>query len=161
MSRLSALVLGLACLAFPPAGAADICDWEKVDLRGKWGSARFTVEIADTPESRKTGLMHRRSLAPQKGMLFVFESPGEVAFWMKNTLIPLDILFFDDAGVLASLRADTVPLSTDLISGGHGIKTVLEINAGTADRYGIDIGTEMRHPALDESNAAWPCGNSR
>ena len=160
MNRLSGVVLALACQLAPPAGAAESCAWDRVDLRGDWGSARFTVEVADTPDSRAVGLMHRRSLAPQKGMLFIFESPGQVGFWMKDTLIPLDMLFFDDAGVLASLRRNTVPLSPEIISGGNNVLVVLEINAGIADRYGVNIGTEIRHPAIDDSEAAWSCGGS-
>lgn len=160
MNRLSVLVLGLAFLLALPAGAAESCAWEHVDLRGGWGSARFGVEVADTPDSRATGLMHRENLPPQRGMLFVFESPGEAAFWMKNTLIPLDMLFFDDSGVLVSLRQNTVPLSTELISGGEQVLAVLEINAGIAGRYGIKTGTEIRHPSLDKSKAAWPCGGN-
>ena len=88
MNRLSVPVLGLAYLLALPVCAAESCAWDRVDLRGDWGTARFKVEVADTPDSRAAGLMHRESLPPQKGMLFVFESPGQAAFWMKNTFDP-------------------------------------------------------------------------
>ncbi len=128
-----------------------------VEIRGPRGHLRFTVEIADTPASRARGLMHRARLASGAGMLFVFERPGRVAFWMKNTLIPLDMIFADPAGRVTRVHAMAVPHDETPIDGGDGVLFVLEINGGLAARLGIVAGAELRHPAIDPAGAAWPC----
>jgi len=133
------------------------CEDSRVDLRGDWGSARFTVELAVTPEERSRGLMHRPSLAGGAGMLFVFDSPQEARFWMENTLIPLDILFLSAEGVVRRIHENATPLDRTLISGGEDIMYVLEINGGLSRRIGISPGTEIRHPSVDQNLAAWPC----
>ncbi len=139
------------------AGAAQAdCAADRVDLRGPWGQARFAVEIADTVQSRARGLMHREQMPRGAGMLFVYDRPQTVSFWMRNTLIPLDIIFMDDTGTVARVHADAVPLDETAIPGGGNIKFVLEINAGLAGAFGIAPGTELRHPAIGP-DAAWPC----
>jgi len=127
-----------------------------VQLRGDWGEARFKVEVADDNVERARGLMHRESLARNAGMLFVYERPHRAGFWMKDTLIPLDILFADSAGVVKRIVPMAEPLSEKLILGGNGIQYVLEINGGLAEAMGIAEGTELRHPAIGP-DAAWPC----
>lgn len=127
-----------------------------VDLRWTGGAARFTVEVADDFDERARGLMFRESLGRYKGMLFVYERPQQVAFWMKNTLIPLDMIFAGPDGVVKKVHANAVPGSLESIPGGDNILLVLEINGGLAARLGIKEGSEIRHPALGK-NAAWPC----
>ncbi|MBK1636884.1 DUF192 domain-containing protein [Rhodovulum adriaticum] len=138
------------------AGADVVCADDRVDLRGDWGQARFTVELADAPEERSRGLMHRDSLPRAAGMLFIYPTPQRVAFWMKNTLIPLDMLFLDAQGRVVRLHENARPLDETPIDGGPGVKAVLEINGGLAARLGIGPGTVLRHPALGQG-AAWPC----
>ncbi len=90
-------------------------------------------------------------------MLFVYEEPQPVAFWMRNTLIPLDMLFFDGSGRLERIHSNAVPHDETPIPGGNDIRYVLEINGGLAESLGIDLGAEIRSPALDQAAAAWPC----
>lgn len=136
---------------------AEVCVADRVDLRGPWGNARFTVELAVTPEEQARGLMHRESLPRFAGMLFVFDTPRRASFWMKNTLIPLDMLFVDPSGVVTHIHENAVPGSLETIEGGTNILAVLEINGGMSRRIGIGVGAEMRHPAFDSDVAVWPC----
>lgn len=137
------------------AGAA--CDENRVDLRGDWGTARFRVEVVDTPEDRARGLMFRESLARSAGMLFVFQDERMRSFWMRNTYVPLDIIYFDAAGEWVSVQADAVPLDETGLPSEGPAQYVLEINAGLAEQFGMGPGTEMRHPRLDQDIAAWRC----
>jgi uncharacterized membrane protein (UPF0127 family) len=111
----------------------------------------------DDDAERAQGLMFRESLPKFAGMLFVYETPQPVAFWMRNTLIPLDMLFFDATGRLTRIASSAVPLDETPIPGGDDIRYVLEINGGLAGSLGIDLGAEIRHPALDQDAAAWSC----
>ncbi len=154
LSRI-AISMGLSLSALS-AAHADCAD-TRVDLRGDWGAARFTVELADAPDERALGLMHRENLPRSSGMLFVYDYPQRVGFWMENTLVPLDMIFMDEAGVVQKVHENAVPLDRTLIPGGDDILAVLEINGGMARALGIDVGTQLRHPALDPSVAAWPC----
>ncbi len=150
------IVLGLAlCLAGEGAMAA--CSEGRAELRGDWGNARFRVEVADTAETRATGLMHRESMASLAGMLFVYEQARPVHFWMENTLIPLDMLFMDAGGTVQRIHENAVPLDRTPIPGGDDILLVLEINGGMAATLGITEGSEMRHPSVPQDGAAWPC----
>ena len=150
----------LALLAFliPGAGAAaPDCQDTAVTLRGDWGSARFTVEIADDPDERAQGLMHRPSMPSGAGMLFVYEGPQSLTFWMRNTLIELDMLFIDPQGVVRHIHHRAQPLDETTIPGGDGLLAVLEINGGLAKRLGITEGSQIRHPAFAANDPAWPC----
>ncbi|MCP3969023.1 MAG: DUF192 domain-containing protein [Rhodobacteraceae bacterium] len=137
--------------------AAAQCGETRVDLRGEWGAARFTVELADTHDTRSLGLMSRPSLASSAGMLFVYEEPQTVAFWMENTLIALDMIFLSADGVVQKIHENAVPLDRTLIPGGDDILAVLEINGGMSAMLGVTVGSQLRHPRLDQAGAAWPC----
>lgn len=152
-----AALLGAALLL--PAGAlrAADCAPDRLDLRQGETTLRFRVEVADDPAERSRGLMYREELPRFGGMLFVYDAPEPVAFWMKNTLIPLDMLFFDASGRLAAVHENAVPGDLTPIPGGDAIQYVLEINGGAARKLGIAPGAELRHPALDQARAAWPC----
>ncbi len=140
------------------AGAApDACRDDTLLLRGPWGQARFSVEIADTDAERARGLMYRDRLGASQGMLFVYDRPGAPAFWMKNTLIALDMLFITPEGVVQYVHPMARPGDLTPISGGDGVQYVLEIRGGMAAALGITPGSEMRHPVLDPARAAWPC----
>ncbi len=153
------LSLGLiTALALGQAGAAFAqCTPNALDLRTAGGVVRFSVEVADTGAERSKGLMFRKSMATSAGMLFVYETPRAVSFWMKNTLIPLDMIFADATGTVTRVHENAVPGNLKPVDGGAGVKSVLEINGGVARRLGIGEGTVLRHGAIDPSRAAWPC----
>ncbi|UOA27530.1 DUF192 domain-containing protein [Pseudosulfitobacter sp. DSM 107133] len=133
------------------------CSQGAVELRGDWGQARFNVEIADTDAERAKGLMHRTKMAQSAGMLFVYDRPRSMSFWMRNTLIPLDMLFIDAQGVVQNIHRNAIPLDETPIFGGENMLAALEINGGLAARLGITTGTQVRHPAFRDADAAWPC----
>jgi len=101
--------------------------------------------------------MHRESMPLSAGMYFVNERPRRTSFWMRNTLIPLDMLFIDATGVVQHIHANAIPLDETPIPGGDGVLTVLEINGGLAARLGITVGSEVRHPAHADWAPVWPC----
>ncbi len=126
-------------------------------MRGPWGEAAFAVEVVDTPRTRAQGLMFRESLPRGAGMLFVYEAPRPASFWMKNTLIPLDMIFVDQTGTVKHVHHRAIPGDLTSIEGGAGILAVLEINGGLARSYGIKPGSQMQHPAFADGPAIWPC----
>jgi uncharacterized membrane protein (UPF0127 family) len=155
---LSALALAVCAVALTGPVLADAaCAQGRVDLRWPGGAESFSVELADDPAERARGLMFRESLDPAAGMLFVYESPRRAQFWMKNTLIPLDMIFADAAGRVTRVHSNAIPGDLTPIDGGEGVVYVLEINGGLADRLGIVPGAELRHPAIPAATAAWPC----
>ena len=101
------------------------------------GPATFQVEIAADNASRERGLMFRKTMEPDHGMLFDFKVTEGVAFWMKNTILPLDMLFVRADGTIASISEDAVPYSLDVISSDEPVRAVIELNAGRA--YYMDI----------------------
>lgn len=103
------------------------------------------VEVADTPAAREIGLMFRSSLETNSGMLFVFEKPQEIRMWMKNTYIPLDMIFIGLDGRISRIEHDTEPFSLQEISSGSLTRWVLEVNAGTARRLGLKPGDLVEH----------------
>jgi uncharacterized membrane protein (UPF0127 family) len=126
-------------------------------LKGDWGQARFSVEVADTMRERSVGLMHRESMPRMAGMLFVYPRAQRVAFWMRNTLIPLDMIFMDATGTVRHIHHKAVPLDETPIRGGSGVQFVLELNGGMAERLGITVGSQMQHPSVARDRAVWPC----
>ena len=112
------------------------------------GTRAFSVELAKTPAELDRGLMYRRSLPMGRGMLFDFGRVQAVAMWMKNTYVPLDMLFIGADGRIRRIAADTRPQSTDIIPGGDGVRYVLEVRAGTARKLGIAVGDRVSHPAI-------------
>jgi len=104
------------------------------------GDHRFTVEVARTLGEQETGLMFREKLAPDRGMIFPYDPPQSVAFWMKNTLIPLDMIFIRADGRIANIAENTVPLSLDPVPGEGPIAAVLEIAGGRSAQLGIQRG---------------------
>lgn len=133
------------------------CTPGTLEVRGDWGQARFSVEVADTDAERAQGLMHRKSMAMSAGMLFIYEVPQRASFWMRNTLIPLDILFADNSGVIQHVHHNAVPLDETPIPGGDRIRYVLEINGGLAEAMGITVGSELRHGEMMQETAKWRC----
>ena len=101
--------------------------------------------------------MHRTEMAQSAGMLFVYPRPSRVSFWMRNTLIPLDMLFIDPQGRVTRIHHNAVPLDETPIPGGDGVLAVLEINGGLARRLQITQGSEVRHPSFANFSPAWAC----
>ena len=110
------------------------------------GPVQFMVEIADTSDTREIGLMNRPTLAPDRGMLFEFDWPGPQSFWMKNTLIPLDIIFITPDGRIDRIAENAKPLSLDSVATTTHVNAVLEIAGGRARQLGMKPGDLVRHP---------------
>ncbi len=106
---------------------------------------KFKVEIADDDAERQHGLMGRKSLAPDRGMLFDFQEEREQSFWMKNTLIPLDIIYIAEDGTIVSIAAMTTPMSEQSIPSNGPASGVLEIAGGRAGELGIAPGDKVSH----------------
>lgn len=152
------LVLSLVLAALPGVAWAEAaCAPDRLDIRWHDGRESFAVELADDPAERAQGLMFRESLPAAQGMLFVYDTPGRPSFWMKNTLIPLDMIFADPTGTVTRVHANAVPGDLTPIDGGPGVMFVLEINAGLSARLGIAPGAILRHPSIPAASAAWPC----
>ena len=110
------------------------------------GTHRFTVEIATTPQQMEQGLMFRPRLAADAGMLFDYGRPSMAMMWMKNTLIPLDMLFVDAQGRIVNIHERAVPGSLDTIAAAAPVRAVIELNGGTAARLGIRPGDKVIFP---------------
>jgi uncharacterized membrane protein (UPF0127 family) len=107
------------------------------------GEHRFTVEVAKTPEEQAQGLMFRNSVPPDRGMLFPYDPPVQVSFWMKNTLVPLDMVFIGPDGKIGRIAANTVPMSLDPVPSIDSVSAVLEIAGGRAAELGIKEGDKV------------------
>lgn len=110
------------------------------------GPHEFTIEVATTPAQQQQGLMYRPHLAADAGMLFDFGHPIMATFWMKNTLIPLDMLFVGENGRIVNIHERAVPESTDIIASTAPVRAVIELNGGTADRLDIKPGDRVIYP---------------
>jgi uncharacterized protein len=145
---LSALcVVGLSVAgAAGPLAAAEL---QPLEIASKSGVHVFAVELASTPQEQATGLMFRRELPEGRGMLFDFHRDQPTSFWMKNTYIPLDMIFIRGDGRILRIAENTVPLSETLIPSGGPVRAVLEVIAGTAKRLGIAPGDRVGHPIFE------------
>jgi uncharacterized protein len=142
-SLAAAVGMFVSLCATPVAQAASFAPLEIVT---KSGVQVFSVEMATTEEEKTTGLMYRKELADGKGMLFDFSPEQQVSMWMKNTYISLDMIFIRADGRILRIAENTEPLSTKIISSGGLAKGVLEVIAGTAQKYGIQPGDRVAHP---------------
>jgi len=113
----------------------------------------FTVEIAENDAERALGLMYRKSLAPDAGMLFDFQADQQVAFWMRNTLIPLDMIFIRADGTIANVHPEAVPGDLTSIPSDGPVRFVLEIPGGRAAELGIAAGDRLVHPRVTEAES--------
>lgn len=145
------------------AGLAACAEDRALILRGDGQAVAVRVELATDPVTRAQGLMNRAHLPAGQGMLFVYETPQPASFWMKNTLIPLDMLFFDARGVLRHIHAKAQPLDLTPVPGADpgdpdpARLMVLEIGGGEAARLHLAPGDRLAHPALPQGTAAWRC----
>jgi uncharacterized membrane protein (UPF0127 family) len=101
-----------------------------------------------TADEQRKGLMYRRTMPANAGMLFLYDNGSRVTMWMSNTYIPLDMLFIAADGRITHIVERTVPMSTELIGSNGPVRAVLELNGGTASRLGIEVGDKVRHPAF-------------
>ncbi len=149
MKRRSFLI-ALGGLAAAPAFAQNpaAVTFERMPLEIESGGRRhrFTVEMADTDERRTLGLMHRRSMPADAGMLFDFKRDAPVSMWMRNTLIPLDMLFMDRTGLVTHIHERAIPMNETIIESNGAVRAVLELNGGTVQRLGLKIGDRLIHP---------------
>jgi len=137
------LVIAGCVVAGAPAGAAS---FQPLEIVTKNGVQVFSVEMATTEEEKQTGLMYRKELADGKGMLFDFNPEQEISMWMKNTYVSLDMIFIGANGRILRIAENTEPLSTKIISSKGPARAVLEVVAGTAQKYGIRPGDRVGHP---------------
>jgi len=152
------LFLAAALVFAAPVAGIAACAPDHVDIKlVSGGLVRFSVEVADDPAARAQGLMFREAMATSSGMLFLYERPQHAVFWMKNTLIPLDMIFADSTGVVKYVHANAIPHDETGIDGGTDILAIVEINGGLAKKLGITEGAVIRHPNLEQSTAAWAC----
>lgn len=140
------ILIALSLLAFAPALAAD--SREELAIVTAHGRHIFRVEIADDPDERMQGLMFRKSLAPDAGMLFLSGRTEMQSFWMKNTEIPLDLLFIAKNGRIADLHERSVPFSLQPIASKVPVWAVLEVVGGTVAKLGVKPGDRVEHRAF-------------
>ena len=147
--RVAANNEGRVAAAGESRAAANVLELEIVA-----GGERYTfkIEMAITPAERSRGLMNRRALAPDAGMLFDYGRPRYVSFWMKDTLIPLDMIFIKGDGRIARIAKRTIPFSLAAVPSGEPVRAVLEVIGGTADRLGIGPGDTVVHPIFGNAD---------
>jgi uncharacterized protein len=126
--------------------AAQAASVQPLEIVTKSGVHVFSVEMATTEEEKQTGLMYRKELPDGKGMLFDFSPEQPISMWMKNTYISLDMIFIRADGRILRIAENTEPFSTKIISSGGAARGVLEVIAGTAQKYGIQPGDRVGHP---------------
>lgn len=148
MRSILAAFLGLVALLTCPAiaGVAKPLPHSVVVIDTTRGPVRFSVEMASDKASQERGLMYRRSLAPNAGMLFDFQQPKMVTFWMRNTIIPLDMIFIRADGTVSTIHANAVPYALTPIPSAEPIRAVLEINGGRSATLGIQPGNRVHNP---------------
>lgn len=154
--RIVMQVATLVLLVMPlAAGAQEPIAFESDTLviETREGTHEFAIELAETPQQKVRGLMFREALAADAGMLFVYSRPQIISMWMRNTYIPLDMLFIDRDGRIAHIAEHAVPRSDRTISSHARVTGVLELNGGTARRLGIAVGDRVRHQAFGTASA--------
>jgi uncharacterized protein len=149
-----AVAAGLIAACSPSAPAANVPAEEgaqsglaevPLTVHSRNGDHRFTVEVAARPDEQERGLMFRRSLAADRGMIFPYDPPQDVGFWMKNTVIPLDMLFIRADGQIARI-ATAKPLDLSAVPAGEPVAAVLELRGGRAAELGIQPGDRVDWP---------------
>jgi uncharacterized membrane protein (UPF0127 family) len=125
---------------------AQVQTLEKLEIVTATGTHEFSVEVMRTPAELERGLMFRRFLPLDRGMLFDFKTEKPVMMWMKNTYLPLDMIFIARSGRVVGLAENTEPFSEKIIPSGAPTYSVLEVNAGTVAKIGLKVGDEVRHP---------------
>jgi len=157
MTTRRTLLLLFAATAVSPSTFSEAAELQRfatseLTIVSATGPHHFTVEVAETPAQMEQGLMFRRTLAPDAGMLFDYKQPTMATMWMRNTLIPLDMLFVDAQGRIVNIHQRAVPQSLDLIAAAAPVRAVIELNGGTAARLGIAPGDLVQHPIFGNTS---------
>jgi uncharacterized protein len=139
----------LLLFAALPAWGLETFTTSELTIVTAGGPQKFKIELALSDAQMEQGLMFRRSLAPDAGMLFDFKRPVPVTMWMKNTLIPLDVVFLDAGGRVVDIHERAVPQSLDQIAAKGPARYVVELNGGTAARLGIRPGDRVTSPYFE------------
>lgn len=116
---------------------------QRLTIHAGGAEHRFIVEVARTLEEQATGLMHRQSLGPDRGMIFPYEPPQPASFWMRNTFIPLDLIFIAPGGTVQRVEANAVPLSEEPLASDGPVEAVLELAGGRAEQIGLKSGDHV------------------
>ena len=135
----------LALVAVPARWINGAVAMETLEIASKSGVHTFAIELAVNDEQRARGLMFRKELPEGQGMLFDFHKEQPTSFWMKNTYIPLDMIFIRGDGRILRIAENTVPLSETLVPSGGPVRAVLEVIGGTAKKLGIAPGDRVGH----------------
>lgn len=143
--RIAMLIVCCAAVILAATGAR-AAELQPLEIVTKSGVQVFTVEVAKTEQERATGLMYRKELPEGRGMLFDFSPEQQVSMWMKNTFIPLDMIFVRSDGRILRIAENTTPQSEKIIPSGGLVKGVIEVAGGTAKKYGIAPGDRVGHP---------------
>ena len=148
------VVLSMLLVVFAPAAYGQLQTFPQAELTvvSAGGPHKFTVEVATTPGQMEQGLMFRHSLAADAGMIFDYGVPSMGAMWMKNTLIPLDMLFVDQQGRVINIHERAVPGSLEPIAAAAPARAVIELNGGTAARLGIKPGDRVIFPIFGDAS---------
>jgi len=146
MMKKALFALAALTVSLAPIAAADPMEVTPLTIKSGEAQHNFSVEIANDPDEISYGLMNRESMDADKGMLFDFAQPRDPAMFMKNTLIPLDMLFISVDGKVEMIARNTVPGSLRTISAGIPVKAVLELNGGLAAELGVQPGDTIIHP---------------
>lgn len=123
-------------------------DEELLKIVGGERELSFRIELANTPEKRATGLMHRATMPEDAGMLFCFDRTRPIFMWMKNTILPLDMIFIREDGTIASIAENTVPFSEEIVASEGPVRLVLELNAGASSRFNIKNENRLVHSSI-------------
>jgi hypothetical protein len=148
MKRRLFLALAAAAAFAPPALAVVTFEKGELTIESDGRTHRFAIEIARTPEQSQQGLMFRSKMAPDAGMLFLYDPPQPVSMWMFQTLIPLDMLFIGADGRVVNIHERAVPGSTQTIPSAGPVRAVLELNGGTVARLKLKPGDRVRHAEI-------------
>lgn len=143
---IGSILVAVSILLLTTPRVAMAAEVQTLEIVTKSGVQVFAVEMAKTEQERATGLMYRKELAEGRGMLFDFSPEQQVSMWMKNTFIPLDMIFIRSDGRILRIAENTEPHSEKIISSGGLAKGVLEVVGGTARKYGIAAGDRVAHP---------------
>ena len=142
----------IALLILPLAGCLEekVDDIYRLSIETESGKKhKFNIELAQTPQEQMRGLMHRTEMAEDAGMLFIFETEREARFWMKNTLIPLDMIFIRADGTIHRIHENAIPHDLTGVPSEGPVKAILELNGGVSTKLGLDKGDKVRHSVFE------------
>lgn len=134
--------------SLPEAARAGALEKQALTFVTSAGNHTITVEVADSDQERSTGLMFRRSLGDNEGMIFLYPHEQEITMWMRNTYIPLDMIFVRKTGVIHRIEKDTEPFSERIIPSNGEVLAVIEMKGGSAARLGLKSGDKVDYPAF-------------